>query len=103
MKDPITYWTPGVENQFGGPVYGAPLVLVGAWYDRIENVVSPEGQELVSKARCMLKMQVAWKGYLFQGISAASDPTTVNGSQLIRIVTSVPNLSDLSRLYIAYL
>lgn len=87
----ITYWTTSSDG-FGGSTYGAPQSLKGRWEERNDVFRTPNGQEKVSKAVVYLDTDVEINGYLYLGVSVASDPTTVSGATLIEGFRKIPNL-----------
>lgn len=99
----VTYWAPGDENQFGGKTYLAPVEIKARWEDKVENIIDRNGQDAVSRAKIMTEVPVEATGFLYPEPSNAVDPTAVAGAWEIRIVGSVPNLSNLQRLYAAYI
>jgi hypothetical protein len=103
LRQDITYWAPGAENQFGGKVYSAPVVIKGRWEDKVENIIDDKGQDTVSKSRIYTQTEVKTTGFLLNGVSAVADPTEVADAQEIRTIGSTPNLSSLARLYTAWI
>jgi hypothetical protein len=103
LHQDITYWAPGTEDQFGGKSYLAPAVIKGRWQDKVENIITHDGQDAVSKAQIFTEAPVLPTGFLVLGVATESDPTGVMGAEEIRIIGSSPNLSNLQRLYTAYI
>lgn len=103
LPQTITYWAPASEDRFGGKTYSAPIPLRGRWEDRAEQLRDDKGQPIVSKSRVYVDTPVLPAGYLKQGEDTAVDPTQVEGAEEIRVIASVPDLRNLSRLHVAYI
>jgi hypothetical protein len=105
LNQKITYWAPNTSNQFGGLSYGAPIILDGRWEDSMENVITPAGQEIVSRAKIYTDTPVRDTGYIYPGIPAdlGVNPEAIDGAYEIRTVASIPDLRNLKRLWTAYI
>lgn len=104
MHDVITYWAPtGVKNQFGKPSWNAPVTLKGRWEDAMNTVLSKHGKEYVSKSRVFVVEALSLDGYLFNGTSAAADPTEVTGAREIQALGRMNDLRSMSSLTAVYL
>ncbi len=92
LNQVATYWSPGVPDGFGGFTYDAPVELNCRWEDRVEVMTDTEGTQFVSKARIFLEDDVVHEGYLFLGVSTATDPQKVDDAYKIRVFAKIPDL-----------
>jgi hypothetical protein len=102
----VLYWAPLGEDEYGGHAYGTPTLLMARWEDKVEIIVSPSNNAFTSKARVFTYTPVLVDGYLYMGDSSDlevnTNPRTVGGAWKIETVTTVPNLSSLKRLTVAF-
>jgi hypothetical protein len=103
LNQKVTYWAPSGSSQFGGTNYSGPIVLNGRWEDSMENVITPAGQEIVSRAKIYTDTPIKDTGFVYPGVSDASTPQGVSGAYEIRTVASIPDLRNLKRLWTAYI
>lgn len=103
LAQEITYWAPGPEDRFGGKSYSSPIKVRGRWEDRTENVITPNGQTITSRSRVFVDRAIIATGFLAPGVFEGGNPLEIVEAQEIRVVGSVPNLSNLARLYTAYI
>jgi hypothetical protein len=89
-----TYWAPGAPDGFGGQTFASPQTINVRWEDRVQLFVDDFGEEVRSRAVVFTEVDILTDGYLFLGESNASDPTTVEGSYLIRQFRKIPNLGN---------
>lgn len=99
----ITYWANPVANGVGGWSFDAPIVLIGRWEEHSERVEDKDGNDYVSNAQASFEGGVKIGGYLYNGISVASDPTTVDGAYVIMKVDSIPDLRAIRQVNKAYM
>ena len=92
LRQNVTYWSPGVNDGFGGVTFGSPAVQKGRWEDKVELFRDQSGNEVISIATVYLTVDVANKGYLFLGTSTGADPTAVSDAREIRAFRKIPNL-----------
>jgi hypothetical protein len=102
LKQDVTYWAPTSENEFGAKAFTRSQ-LKARWEDKSELFRDKNGQEVVSKSRVFLAQGVNINGYLFLGVSNASDPRTVSGAHEIRQTKTSPDLRNMKSLYVAIL
>ena len=88
----ITYWEPGTPDGYGGTTYPEPVTIKGRWEGRKELFIDAEGNEVRSQSVVYPDQLVELGGYLYEGESTASDPTTVDGALEIRAVRRVPSV-----------
>jgi hypothetical protein len=103
LNQKVTYWETLSTNQFGGVTYSGPRIMNGRWEDNMENVITTGGQEIVSRAKVYLDQAVKDTGYVYPGVSSATNPEAVVGAFEIRTVASIPDLRNLKRLWTAYI
>ena len=95
LVDDATVWTVSPDG-FGGDTFAAPVTVKCRWEDRTEEYFSQLDQnQQVSRSIVFLAQSASVGDYLFQGISAALDPTVVAGAYKIRRFDKVPNLRNL--------
>ncbi len=93
LRQKITYWAPGTPDGFGGIAYVAPVEFKGRWEDRLQIVTDFAGNEKISKAVVYLDSDVVVRGYLFEGVSSSTDPSTVVGAKEIVRIDKTPTLN----------
>lgn len=103
LNQTLTYWPPGAVDRYGKPQPGSPVQKPCRWEDRSDQIISKTGQEIVSKSRVFLAEDVDIDGYVYLGVSSASDPTTVSGAQQIQAKSKHPDLRNLRQLVTLYL
>ena len=94
LKGIVTYWAPGVNDGFGGVTFPTSVDIKARWEDKAELFIDASGNEVTSKAKVYLVSDVALKGYLFNGKSTVSDPTTISDAREIRAFRRMPNLRN---------
>ena len=99
----ITHWAQGAPDGYGGNSYSAPVVLKGRWEKRTDLVVSPNGENITSKARIFLDKEIGLGDYLYLGSSTVSDPRTVSGAYEVLQVRKIPSVDGTRFEYIVYL
>jgi hypothetical protein len=88
----ITHW-PVQEDNVGGLTPSAPIALKGRWEDRIENLITPEGESFVSKAKVWVSADVAAGDYLFEGKSVVVDPLNLEGAHRVQMFSKIPDIA----------
>lgn len=88
----LTKWVT-TPNGSGGFTFGSPVGLKGRWEDSVEMFINEEGESIPSRAVVYLGVDINVGDYLFKGVSAASDPTTVSKAYRVRQFGSVPSLT----------
>jgi hypothetical protein len=97
MHEDLTYWSPGVNDGFGGTTFGSPVEIKGRWQDSQTLFRDAQGRERVSEAVVYVDRELATGGYLVRGISAEASPTA--GAKEIRAKHSSPSLGYEQTLY----
>lgn len=103
LRQTATYWAPLGTDMFGKVTYAKPITLPVRWEDKAELFRDKLGQEVTSKARVFLASDIDLDGYLFLGISAVTDPLSLDKAFEIRQVNRTPDLRNLKTLYVAFL
>jgi len=103
-RQDATYWDITGSDDFGKDTYGPPVVFRTNWVDETQELQGNRGQTLISKAIVHIPhtLSVQEEGYLFKGISAIADPTTVPHAQRIMQTAELPDLRGLSIVKVAY-
>jgi len=90
--DDVTYWGSPVVDGWGVRTFVAPVVLKCRWEQHAEQFLDFTGTLSVSNAVVFVPVAVDLGGYLYLGISAASDPTTLHDAYPIRQLHEIPDL-----------
>lgn len=100
----LTYWANAVQGGSGGWTFDAPNTSYKCrWEERIEQIVDEAGNIYISNAQVFVEFIPKVGEYLYQGISAEADPTSVEGARQIQRVDSIPDLRNLRQTRKAYL
>ena len=91
LRQDVTHWTTTPDG-FGGFTFGVPTALKGRWEDKATLFRDTKGEEVTSESVVYLDTDVVVGDYLFLGVSAAADPTTVAGARQIRQFFKTPDL-----------
>ena len=91
-KQTATYWSAPVQSGFGGYSFGAPVQIACRWENVTERFMDATGSEAVSNAKVWTFDALDVGGYLYLGVSAATDPTNVNKAYPIRRCDEIPDL-----------
>ena len=92
LKQTATYWSPGTNDGFGGVSWGAPVEVKCRWEEKVQQFIDFSGNETVSNAIVYVDTDVETMGYLFEGTSASTDPTTLSAAKQIRLYNKTPSL-----------
>jgi hypothetical protein len=100
LNNPITYWPPAAENQFGVRTYGMPILIEGRWEEKQEEVNTIGGKFINSKAIVYVDQDLQVNGYLAKGDATGqpSDPTTLPFESEILAYFEDPDLRSCSKL-----
>lgn len=99
----LTYWEPTGTDVFGGDTFKPARQLKGRMEMSTEQIRDKRGEEAVVKAVVYLNEELDVNGYLYEGVSVATDPRTVEGASEIRQFGSIPSLRNLKKIWVAYL
>lgn len=96
-SESITYWPPEGQNDYGSPIFGTPIKIMGRWEDRIVKAVTSGGEEFRTQAVVYLAEPVAVGGYISRGDHREiADPTLVDGKE-VKSFSSIPDLRNLTQ------
>lgn len=124
LNQTCTYWSPLFPDGYGGYRFSAPSEtntgtgtetatadvsaeeLACRWDEKMETVLSPQGEEVLSRAQVSLAQAVEEGGYLFAGakVDAPTDPSLgSNGAYKIIQVVKTPSVDAEDFIWVAYL
>lgn len=104
MNQVCTYWVrQDGTNSEGKPTFSAPVQRDVRWEDVITQIQDKNGNDRNSKSTVYSTEDWDYQGFLYLGVSAAADPTTVYEAYEILQVSRVPDLRNIQTLYTAYL
>lgn len=104
LKQTITLWRAQAGyDAYGKRTYNAPEVISGRWEDWVEIFRDKRGDEVRSRARIFFNQEIGNDDYIYLGESAAADPTTVKDAWEVMGVRKIPDLRDMSSIYVALL
>lgn len=89
-NDTATYWQCTGIDGFGKPTFAAPTTIKCRWEQRVEKVFTPEGEQIMSKARLFLGQSIAINDYIFYGTSAALNPLVVPNAYRVIDYREIP-------------
>lgn len=96
MPTTVTYWSPRVNDGYGGGSYGAPVEALCRWEEVAEKFTTPDGEELVSSAIVWPDFIPETGGFLYRGelvTGIPADPREQAGAYEIKKVQRTPELS----------
>lgn len=102
LHQDITYWPPGVENEFGHASYGTPVLVKGRWQAKNQQIRRATGEEIVSSAEVFVDRDVAISGFLAVGNHTAQS-SPVSDAREIQDFRTTPDLRNLESERRAYL
>lgn len=99
-----TYWPPTTNGEYGVSGYSAPVSVKMRWEDRIQKVMKPSGEEVMSQAVVYVDTDLQVGGYLAKGDQTAhASPYDFTGANEILSYKEVPDLRNLASERRAYL
>lgn len=101
----VTYWGIASRDTFQSITFSAPAVFKGRWEDKNQEVITHSGETFVSRSAVHYPqtLNVEIDGYLFNGVSGASDPRAVVGAYQVKTLSSHPDLRNLETVKVALL
>lgn len=104
-KQDITYWAITSEDRFGKPVFASPVVFQGRWEDKKMQLLGKSGTTINSQSMVNFPdtVDIEIDGYVYLGISAALDPTQVQGAYQVQQVQTLPDLRNIDTVKVAML
>ena len=105
FKQKVTYWSVSGIDKYGKPSFATPITVKGRWEDKVETFRDEYGKETVSKAKVYIQdgTNVTVDSYLYLGVSTAVSPLSVDGPWEVQAAGRIPNLRNLTSLFMAYL
>lgn len=107
MKGYAVYWSVDSLDGHGQPTYGSPVLISCRWDEVQEEVVAPNGDRIMSRARVMVDRDLEMKGVLMKGtlsdIADSDDPKNNVNAWEIRLVKKTPDFKGKKYLREAYL
>ena len=93
MNHTITYWPPGAPSGFGpGKSFGAPVTVKARWEDSQEIFFdSDTNRETRSESLVFTETDLSIGGYMFNGVSTSTDPTSLPDAVEIRQKVKYPS------------
>lgn len=98
MVQDITYWAPGVQNEYGQVGFAAPIKIKGRWEGKVQQVRKPDGEEITSTAHVFVDRLLAVLGYIALG-DLTADQTPPDTAKEIQSWNSHPDLRNLGTIY----
>jgi hypothetical protein len=95
MKDTCTYWGAPTVDGYGTSSFAAPVTMSCHWENSIQEYLKDSGEEAVSNAIVFTASDVEIGGYLFQGTSVETDPTTLEGAHQIHQFYKIPDVRSI--------
>jgi hypothetical protein len=101
----VTYWAPNGFDEFGKPLFLAPVQFKGRWEDATMEAVDSKGQEMTSKALVGVPriQPISFDGYMFLGTSHDINPLEVEFAYQIRQINRTPDIRAMAVQIIAVL
>lgn len=96
LRQDVTYWGPGAQNEFGQTGSAAPILLKGHWEDKVQQIRRPDGEEVTSSAQVFLDEDVAVSGFLALGDFTAQATPPAEARE-IQSFNSIPDLRNLGK------
>jgi len=95
LNQVVTHWGTTPDG-FGGFAFTAPAALNGRWQKKREVIDRfGAGQEYVSTAQVFIDVDIIEGDYLFEGASAISDPSTLDGAFQVKKYEAVTDLRNI--------
>lgn len=93
FQEQFTYWPVTGENEFGEEAFGTPVAFYGRKEDRTEQVRTPSGTDIISKAVVWCPFNAVIGAYIAPGDqSDIDDPNDAEGALEIQDVRNIRSL-----------
>lgn len=93
-KQSATYWAPGAPDGFGGKSFSAPVTIKCRWTFKEDMIINDQGDEILSRGFLYSDTVIALGGYLYLGVSATADPTTIQDAFIALKKLDTPSLNN---------
>lgn len=93
LTQQVTYWENLGTNSYGEEVLAAPVLLAARWHEEYQEIRTPSGEEVVSKAVVWTLEGLTVDGYLALGdlTNNVGHPSYLGAFQ-IRATAAIPSL-----------
>jgi len=92
LEDQITYWESNGSNRYGEETFAAPVITRARWEDRQEQVRTPSGDILISKAVVFVEDAMKIGDMVAKGdFTGISDPSMAGASE-VQHTFSIPSM-----------
>lgn len=88
-----TYWAPGIPDGFGSRSWAVPVTVNCRWQDSGDREIDDQGQEFITRAVVYPDADLSRNGMLYKGVTAETDPMSLDGAYTIRSVRQSENPS----------
>lgn len=95
LNQKATYWPAPTTDGFGALSFAAPTTINVRWEDRIERVITAQGNEENSRAVVWVNQELELGGYLYLGETTEADPVNLDGAYPILLTSVIPDLRNL--------
>lgn len=102
LHQTLTYWAPGVRDQYGAATYAVPVSKNCRWESKTTTMLNKQGEEFVTKSRIFLAEPLDMDGFVLLGDSASTDPRTIPGAIEIQQTDTQPDLRNAKTLYTVF-
>ncbi len=103
LKQRATFWeSTGVDNS-GDPSFATPRTIKVRWEERQTVFTNAAGEEASAGAVIFVKEDMKAGDFLFLGVSATADPTTVTAAREIQGWSKIPQLAGAAFERVAFL
>jgi len=119
-KQVLVYWEKIADDQYGKPTFAQPIEVNVRWEDKEQEVISPDGRKIWSKAYILLIQPLlvgswVWLGSINQNPLHPTDawltqlptypnlPTVNQGGREVRLLRTTPDIKNQSTIYEVFL
>ena len=91
------YWAPATTDRFAQKSFDTPITIKTRWEEGAEQIVTPEGEEKVSRAKLMVDRDLEYGGYLKRGTVDGStnvNPLKEDDAYPILLMQNTPNIKN---------
>lgn len=107
LKQEAIYWPPVSADNYGQPTFGSPVEIACRWEDVQKEILTPEGEEIISSTTVYVDRDVEIGGALLLGTLSSSvnegAPLENEGSRVIRQFDKLPTFKATEFLRTVYL
>lgn len=94
LTQKATWWSRGDPDGYGGYTFSYPKVIDVRWEDKAVQLLSPTGEERISRSIVWVKEtdNVKIGDFLYLGQTAEADPTKLAGAYEVQEVRRTPSV-----------